>query len=58
MNFIDFDEESMTLSISQGITTNEDVGIYTIVVKLNEPKDKLKKTYRVKVTIVAARKTV
>ena len=36
MNFINFSEESMTLSASEGITTNEDTGIYTVVMKLEE----------------------
>ena len=41
MDFIDFDENAMTLSIMEGITTNEDTGIYTIIVKLTEPVDNI-----------------
>ena len=58
MNFIDFDEGSMTLSVREGITSNEDTGIYTLVVKLSEQKDGLSKEYKIKVTLVAASEAV
>ena len=54
MDFIDFDEDTMTLSVMEGITTNEDTGIYPINVKLSEPNDNISKKYKIKITITEA----
>ena len=54
MDFIDFDEDEMTLSVMEGITTNEDTGIYTVIVKISEKNDNISEKYKIKITITEA----
>ena len=53
-NFIQFDADSMTLSIGAGVTTNAEAGIYSITIKLTEPDDSLTESYQIKLTILEA----
>ena len=41
IGFMNFDENSMVLSIDQGVTTNDDTGVYTIEITLREVIDDL-----------------
>ena len=36
LGFIDFNESSMELSIGQGVTTNDDAGVYSTEITLRE----------------------
>ena len=38
MSFVNFDENSMQLSIDQGVTTNDETGIYSLEITLLEIK--------------------
>ena len=46
-NFIDFDEGEMTLEVMKGITSNDDTGIYTVIIKLKESIDSLTERYKI-----------
>ena len=41
IGFMNFDESSMVLLIDQGITTNDDTGVYQIEITLREEIDDL-----------------
>ena len=41
IGFMNFDKNSMVLSIDQGVTTNDDTGVYTIEITLREVIDDL-----------------
>ena len=52
MSFVNFDEELMELSIDQGVTTNDEAGIYTIEITLTEETDDLEETYTIRLTVL------
>ena len=52
MSFVNFDEDLMELSIDQGVTTNEETGIYSIEITLTEETDELEETYTLRLTVV------
>ena len=54
IDFIDFDRGSMTLSIMDGITTNEDAGVYSVSVVLSEESENLLEEYEIQITITEA----
>ena len=43
IDFIKFDKNTMILSIMEGATSNDDVGIYDFIVILTEPNTDLEK---------------
>ena len=52
MSFFNFDENSMQLSIDQGVTTNDETGIYSLEITLIEESDSLEETYTIRLTIL------
>ena len=46
-NFFDFDEREMTLEVMAGITSNDDTGTYTVIIKLKESIDSLTERYKI-----------
>ena len=52
-NFIIFNKNSLTFVINQGITTNNEAGIYAQEITLTEKTDGLTETYTIRLTIVA-----
>ena len=49
-----FDEQSMTLEITEDSTNNDDAGTYEIEIQLTEPTDDLSKTYTFEVIVQEA----
>ena len=56
MSFVNFDENLMELSIDQGVTTNDETGIYSIEITLTEEQDSLEETYTIRLTILESDK--
>ena len=52
-NFIIFNENSLTFAVNQGVTTNNEAGIYAQEITLTEKTDGLTETYTIRLTIVA-----
>ena len=52
MSFVNFDENLMELSIDQGVTTNDETGIYSIEITLTEETDDLEETYTIRLTVL------
>ena len=51
-HFINFDEDSMSLTIDEGITTNQESGVYRLNITLVDDTDFLSKTYIIRLTII------
>ena len=51
-HFINFDEDSMSLSIDEGVTTNQESGVYKLNITLFDDADSLTKTYIIRLTII------
>ena len=47
IDFVNFDESKMELYTNEGVTTNEEQGIYTIKITLTEETNDLSETYTI-----------
>ena len=55
MSFVNFDESTMELYTNEGVTTNEEQGIYTIEITLTEDTNDITETYTIQLTILEAK---
>ena len=51
-NFLNFDEASLLLSVTEGVTSNTDEGIYVIEIKLTDEETGVQSTTKISLTLL------